>query len=48
VENKSVSQPKKGLPMMANQKITIDGKEHALADLSQEAKNQLLNLQATD
>ena len=31
-----------------NQKITIDGVEYALNDLSNDAKNQLMNLRVTD
>lgn len=30
------------------QTVTIDGTEYALADLSQDAKNQLTNLRVTD
>lgn len=34
--------------MSSEQKITIDGKEYSLNKLSDEAKNQLISLQATD
>ena len=32
----------------ANQKITVDGVQYALNDLSAEAKKQLMNLRVTD
>ena len=35
-------------PNPADQKITIDGAEYKLADLSDNAKNQIMNLRVTD
>lgn len=36
------------MSQQAEQKITIDGKEYALKDLNDAARNQLISLQATD
>ena len=33
---------------MDNSKVTIDGKEYNITDLSDEAKNQILNIQFVD
>ena len=35
-------------PNPADQKITIDGAEYKLSDLSDNAKNQIMNLRVTD
>lgn len=40
--------PTQGVPMSDDQKITIDGKDYALSEMSDQAKEQLNNVRAVD